>query len=192
LSETFQELYGFLGPQPATLAPRLDGVPEPEPLLRVSHVREVVPGSTAVDTTQLVHRVPDKRHTLSQRAVNSEAGKPSMSSSLMPWKSASRTGSRGAALPKGSSRAAAYPKLHMPSTSRAALSALSRAAAGSPSSSAPCPVGCSARRSRGYPRPRKPDRPGNPRTSQGRKRGWDREILPPPDRSAGSRSITPA
>ena len=48
LSETFQELYGFLGPQPATVAPRLDGVPEPEPLLRVSHVRDVVSGTIAV------------------------------------------------------------------------------------------------------------------------------------------------
>jgi len=109
----------------------LDGVPEPVPLLRASHVREV---GTAVDTPQIIHRVPDKRHTLSQRAVNKRpAGKPSKSSSLRPWKSASRTGSRGAALPRGSSRAAAYPKLLMPSTSRAA--------AESPSSSAPCPGG---------------------------------------------------
>jgi hypothetical protein len=53
----------------------LDGVPEPVPLLRASHVREV---GTAVDTPQIIHRVPDKRHTLSQRAVNNEAGRQAL------------------------------------------------------------------------------------------------------------------
>jgi hypothetical protein len=79
------------------------------------------------------------------------------------------TGGRGGSLcplPAGQPRGAPHPRLR-------------------------APVGSSARRSRGYPRPHWPDRPGNPRISQGRKRGWDREILPPPDHSADSSSITP-
>src|SRR5215216_1919205 len=36
------------------------------------------PEASRYDTTHLVHRVPDKRHTLSQRAVNNEAGRQAL------------------------------------------------------------------------------------------------------------------
>src|SRR5215203_2735565 len=72
--EPLEEPLRALSLQPLVEAARLDGLSQPEPLLGVVDVPEIVPCGIAVDPTQLFGSLPGVGRTLGDRSADDERG----------------------------------------------------------------------------------------------------------------------